>query len=451
MCLMKRAVHGRHGYTLIELILAISLGMVILLTAFSGMRMASQTITLAKRMSLENDVMRAGYFIAVEEADTWRMYDNPDDPGAGQSSSSLGTSSQQCLRCWDANPSWNRGMSFTPFSVSMPASGGGSPSPLGLTPISETQRGWDPCYTWPASDSRTWFHGNIDEMVWSTQHIFGLYGIFCHHKSNPNLSSYNNFGVNFGMASPNHTWQCNMLESLKNGLGYYGVCEYVPANTIYGVNGDPGGDNAFGTGDDIDNHLEPEWCDPQGNGGGIQWRFSDNDGGTQWPRGLYRNTRDATYPIVPASPYTSTQPPMDINDLVCQGFRGWATDRVSDAANTSPGNHGLQDLFSRTQIAIPAFPMVSVAGSNAQIAQKPDYWPNLTVKVMHYVNNCRIVTMCRVDWTSAITGQSSEYNFAITSTSLRGARQMRNPNGGWAQPGFWQYWQNPGDPNLDYP
>ena len=141
---------------------------------------------------------------------------------------------------------------------------------------------------------------------------------------------------------------------------------------------------------------------------------------------------------------------MAINDMVSQGYRAWATDRVGDAANTQPGNHGLQDLFARAQIVYPAFPMVPT-GSQAPVPQKPEAWPNLSVKVMHYINNCRIVTMCRVDWSSPLTGQSFEYNFAITSTTLRGARQMRRPNGGWAEPGYWQYWDNPGDPNLDYP
>jgi hypothetical protein len=43
------------------------------------------------------------------------MYDNPDDPGTGTSSSAFGTSFQQCLRGF--NQGCGRGMSFTPLAI----------------------------------------------------------------------------------------------------------------------------------------------------------------------------------------------------------------------------------------------------------------------------------------------------------------------------------------------
>ncbi len=46
----QRARLGRAAFTLIELMLAISLGMVIMLTVMAGFRVASQSMTLVNRL-----------------------------------------------------------------------------------------------------------------------------------------------------------------------------------------------------------------------------------------------------------------------------------------------------------------------------------------------------------------------------------------------------------------
>jgi prepilin-type N-terminal cleavage/methylation domain-containing protein len=50
------------AFTLIELMISIALGTLILYTAFAGFRTASQAITIANSLSLENSLLRAGYF-----------------------------------------------------------------------------------------------------------------------------------------------------------------------------------------------------------------------------------------------------------------------------------------------------------------------------------------------------------------------------------------------------
>jgi prepilin-type N-terminal cleavage/methylation domain-containing protein len=473
---------SRRGFTLIELMIAIGLAIMIIYAATAGVRMANQSITIANRMAIENTMMRAGYYIAVDEADTWRHYDDPDDTGNADASFDNTRPGQRLRAFMDGIP-YRRGLAFTPFDGrSMPRNaaspgGGGPPRPSS----NEAETGWDASYSWPASDSRTWFHGNLVEEIYNTKHLFGDYGMFSHFKTAPRLLAHNGVGVDYGTASPLHHWQCTQLEGLKNALGYYGVCEYMPANTIYGVNGEPGGDNLFGSGDDIDNQLEAEWAAPSGSGGGTPWRFSDDDGGTQWARGLYRNTRDATYPLVPAAQEPTVElDPLSPNfgkvaydeltavrngnyglaELVLRNFRSCATDRVGDAlypndydphanGTLSPprdgGAHGLHDLVDRHQLVMPVF-----LGTAADPG-RPQNWPDLKIRVMRYINNCRFVTLLRIDVISALDGHICELNFALTSTSLRGARQQRKPGGGWAQPGLWQYWNNPGDANLDSP
>lgn len=403
---------ARDAFTLIELLIAITLGLAIVYTAAAGFRAASQSVTTSNRLALENSLLRAGYFAATQDADWWLAWDDPDD------------SSNQRLR-WFANyQPWKRGGPFTPFDTSsFPRSG---------TLGTDSERGWDPTYTWPANDARTWFNGNLVEQGKYTQHIFGHYELFSHNKTTPTLNKTFPIGVAFGgSATPLRTWYGNQLESLKNAMGYYGVVEYMPANAIYGTVGDPGGDNAFGTPDDDDQRMSREWCDPSGSGGGQQWRFANDDGDTAWARGIYRHTRDSTYPVVPASRNTTARTDRLSNEqLVAMQFRSWATDRVGAAGAIGPGTYGIQDLTAKTVISRPL------------LDYRPSHWPDLTLQSMRYLSNSRFVTLLRVGWVSPLTGQQTYLSFTTISTSLRGARQQRRTTGGWAQPG---------EPNLDRP
>ena len=71
--------HRRRGFTLIELMLAMALGMVIVFTAFAGIRVAGQCYTISTRLSLENSMLRVGFMQSLDELDFWTSYDNPYD------------------------------------------------------------------------------------------------------------------------------------------------------------------------------------------------------------------------------------------------------------------------------------------------------------------------------------------------------------------------------------
>lgn len=410
------------AFTLIELLIAISLGMLIVYTATAGFRAAAQSVTMSNRLALENSLLRAGYFAATQDADWWLAWDDPDD------------SSNQRLRWFADYQPLKRGGPFAPFDArTFPRSGASG---------TDSERGWNPSYTWPANDARAWFNGNLVEQGIHSGHVFGHYELFAHNKTMPNLmksmtaggsAGGATIGVPFGgTVTPLRTWYGNQLESLKNTMGYYGVVEYMPANAIFGTVGDPGGDNTFGTGDDDDQRMSREWCDPSGEGGGVQWRFANDDGGTAWARGIYRHTRDSTYPVVPASRHTTAGTDRLTNEqLVAAQFRSWATDRVGAAGRRDAGNHGLQDLTAKTVISRPLLEH-----------GRPSHWPDLTLQSMRYLSNSRFVTLLRVGWMSPLTGQQTFLSFTTISTSLRGARQQRRLTGGWAQPG---------DPTLDQP
>jgi prepilin-type N-terminal cleavage/methylation domain-containing protein len=65
----------RRGFTLIELMIAITLGMLLVYTAIAGFRVASQCATISNRLSLENSLIRAGITEAHQQLDFWTNLD----------------------------------------------------------------------------------------------------------------------------------------------------------------------------------------------------------------------------------------------------------------------------------------------------------------------------------------------------------------------------------------
>lgn len=77
---MSPILSRRSGFTLLEMMIAIALSLVVVYTAFAGLRVATQTMTLCNRLSVENGLMRVGFIAALEDLDHWSSYDNPTDP-----------------------------------------------------------------------------------------------------------------------------------------------------------------------------------------------------------------------------------------------------------------------------------------------------------------------------------------------------------------------------------
>src|SRR5689334_14329749 len=68
------------AFTLIEVMIAMSLGLAICFSAFSAVRLCSQTATVMNRLSLENALMREGIAAALHDLDFWTSLDDPDNP-----------------------------------------------------------------------------------------------------------------------------------------------------------------------------------------------------------------------------------------------------------------------------------------------------------------------------------------------------------------------------------
>jgi prepilin-type N-terminal cleavage/methylation domain-containing protein len=396
--------YRRRGFTLIELMLAMALGIVIVFTAFAGIRVASQCYTISSRLSLENSMLRTGFMKALEELDFWNSYDDPFD-----SSTTFGsTNGGEVMR--------NPGLPFCPFATapvsmkpgnSLPLNGDGTT--MYLNESGGSVAGWYADYSWPMSDPAVWCRVNMGESCSGKgapmDMRFGYYGMFS--GTYPSFSTIPNYTPN--PSTVPHQWLSNQMEALKKNLGYYGMIEYLPANTIYAYNTYKGAQGANPDG------LSKEMSQP---GGGPGW-FADGDGGTQSPRGLYRDNKDVSFGIFPTNPMIMYQP-------WNQGgsFNGGIYGAVQQQWNTGQytNTSAMQDFQNRSMTNTPLMPA------------EPITWPGVATSVERFVTYDRFAAVMRVRLTNAITGQHLEFNFSGFGTSLRGARQQRNQSagGGWA-------------------
>ncbi len=380
----------RHAFTLLELMIAIGLGMLIVFTATAAVRVAAQSVTKANRMSLENAILRAGFQSVHRDLDFWTNVDNPDMPN------------EQRLRLGMVD----KGLPFTPFSVSWP----------GAIADTEDAVGYDPrAWAWAMGNPRMWWRGNAAEKN-NTDLRFGRYSIFANQE--PNLGANELATIIVTDTDPDtddivctyggpvqvpHSWIYAQIHGLTNALGYYGLCDYLPANALYAAYGPwvNGKTNLGGM---------PYWMvSPGGN-------FNNGDGGQQTARGKYRNSYQTSYAIIDPR-YTNNN-----NNL------------YNDHRQRYHLGYGSNENNIKNFNKMSAVPL-------DLLAARPENWPGLETSVQRFIKNTRFVNMARVTWTDPISGETAELSFSGFGTTLRGARQQRHPKGGWAK------WDNDGSVN----
>lgn len=166
----------QRAFTLIELMISVSLSIVIVYTAFSAFRVASQSVATCKRMSIENGMMRTGFFIALDELDFWDQY---DDRHAANPA---------------ANPLRVPGKPFCPIT-------------------------WDP--TKKPSDPKSWWRGfgfgtNVAKTTrWGDYSVLSRAG----HTGAPD--------------SDVRTWYPDQIKTINEKMGGYGMVSYLPGDAIF--------------------------------------------------------------------------------------------------------------------------------------------------------------------------------------------------------------------------
>ncbi len=476
---MNRVPASVAAFTLIEMMIAVGLGSLVILVAMSGFRTASQTITVANRLSLENSMLRSGYFEAQVQLDFWTNLDDPTRPDAERplkNDASVGRKVD-----WPYENS-SRGLPFTPMKTLKdagiwPNAGiprfppAGSPLPDGsignqikprpLSEISNTawenDRGWDPSYYWSPHDPRTWCRANMAEKHRDNdgrgndgadnlpKMINGRYAIFANTNPSPQTLATYTLKPNRNDIDPAkrsniqevtysgypagriHSWYSNQLSSLVRAMGYAAFCEYLPANSIYTWYSDVGDRTTGG----IDMLGVVPW-----------YGLTNGDGDQRNSRGIYRNTystsygfinpRSWDYALTAAPPLNGT--PLTGNVLRQRYYQGYESDY---GATENDGAARLRWLLSHVN-----FPEKLLDSS-------PQGWPQVEVSVGRLIKNAHHVAVAKVRRYSPITGELIELSWTGLGSTLRGARQQRHQNTGWAQ------WDNSSgatiDPTLDTP
>jgi type II secretory pathway pseudopilin PulG len=163
---------NERGFTLIEMLIAITMSIGVLYLAFAALRVAGQTISVSKRLSVENGMMRTGIYAALEELDFWDQYDNRNSPNPA------------------ANPLRTIGKPFCPIL-------------------------YDP--TKKENDPKTWWRGfgfssnAANTLTW---------GNYAHLSKN----SHND---------PVRAWYPDQIKNINTTLGGYGMISYLPGDAIF--------------------------------------------------------------------------------------------------------------------------------------------------------------------------------------------------------------------------
>jgi type II secretory pathway pseudopilin PulG len=425
------------GFTLLELMIAVSLGMLIVYASFAGLRAATQTMSVANKMSLENNLLQAGFMVALDELDTWRAYDDPE-------------SSNPADRV--QRDSGTAGLLFKPLNS---LSSAGQRRPLGAQTtddyrrfhyrdrfLDDNQREWDPHYFWPPNDPRTWWRGNPVEW-YNTIGLMGDYSLFAKYDTVINSPSSSNSTGPGDLEQP-YTWLYHQMNMLHTNLGFYAFLDYLPPSMLINyVEKRPGFIPSATSSATAVYSMSSVFTDsfqPNSNtGAGIDFRPADQL--ASFTRGRFVSTRDLAYTALPLKSKNKIGQTIALNEVTQQ-----------------------QNFFrvigkGAKQIDINRFNWC--VGDNPLLNERPESWPEVTVETTRFIGNSRFVNLFTIRWTNSLSGESHGLSFTGIGTTLRGARNMRKYSATTTSAPGWANWygSNPNnsprfnlnDPTLDNP
>jgi prepilin-type N-terminal cleavage/methylation domain-containing protein len=410
---------NRHGFTLIELMVAIGLGTLVVYVAAAGLRVLSQSITQANRIALENTIMRSGMQLSLDYVDFWTDRDDPTSNIA----------SDQALRVMAPDRTSphpvNRGLAFTPLSLSVATTGYGA-APARSTSESvvnagrlESPRGWDP-NAWHPAAARTWCLTSMVEgpvLAWARlysplQQMQGRYHLLAAPEA-------------INVPAPNHPWQARQATGLLLSLGVYGMMDYLPANVpriVYARDGSAPSTESPWT-------ISSEWA---GGGGGPVWEYGF--GGT-WQNsrcggGLYGLTQTSGM-AVPHREIPSAQLSHVNNRGYYLAVSGLGSYHLNNLAAVNGFAEMRKDCEYIDNVLRDELPGLA--------RNKPAHWPFLDVQSLRFLREGTFINLQRIVMTDSFTGKSTQISFTCFGTTLRGARQQRRKGiagtaSGWVDP-----------------
>jgi len=431
---------------------SMALGLLIIWALYAGFRSTMQSISLSLALSNENAILRHGFQTVLDEADYWTAYDHPEAAlPSGQANPDPTEPLTQGLgnrRTADLSglTSWGYGRlgvtmrpsggPFTPFAqmkllpgdtaatatayatAADPWTNGEVWKPRRIrsntVPVPSTtqaapqefERGWDADYHWSAADARTWnwanpieaqFSGRWYEGVLYGDHRYGLYAMFASPFSSVLLAAQTyaptSSRPSFGTVEPLHHWLPNQVLGLKGSLGDYGLYEYLPSHVkplFYGV---------F---DAMSNSLATQDMD------------------------LFLGLNNYVRAAPAASFYTNFR----LDTLPATTFL-----RHLQAVKTAPGagngSMGSNMVSVRTEQQTTGMFLYHTV-TRPLYFQKPQKWPDVTCSYFRYIGPAHHGMVATLNWSSLVREEAARIYVTPFGTTLRGARQQRHRDGGWA-------------------
>lgn len=527
----------RHrAFTLVELVVSMGIGILVAMGAYTAFRTAAQTISIINRLGLENRLMRAGVAQALDDADWWTSFDQPEDPnkqplrivversgsnftaraftGDADAGGTIIAQSAAASASLEYGSTATEGALFTPFhripvwsdaTDTVDSSVPSSPQLMSAVPWRirpndqlledhsalrdddrvlwrDLDRGWDSERPHVAADPRTWFRGNLTEAAESDKRS-GRYGLLSNYRRFPVLGfgddprevggfarngaiahqvltgPYGPYAGNVHESSRTFTWAAHQMRFLIDALGYYGALDYLPSNAIVSwhggelrATGDLATNTYYGS-SFASNLLSPDppqpWCRVDERihllVGNLRGSNANID-----RRRLQKGRLPLTGPwltdtivALPRSPYTGLynigyywrdagiDNDNGENPNTSLGYDRWAEHHRRRWFGEGSQPYHLAVLWNRVTEARPV------------TAQRPTSWPELQVLSARLLARGHFQHLCAVRWTDPQTGEVAELKFNALGTTLRGARQQRHRNQGWAA------WYGPRDPRND--
>ncbi|MDA3959476.1 MAG: prepilin-type N-terminal cleavage/methylation domain-containing protein [Planctomycetota bacterium] len=258
----------RRGFTLVELVIAVALGLVVVITVYSALATATSSVTAINRQGRLNSQMRLALRAGLNEADYWLVYDDPEsadpsDRALRISSDDLGSTDAAAVQAALPDAPGPIGLPFTPLRATQATwtvTGGGvlrDAATLGddravLGGLDQNQ-GFDGERPYQANDPRRWYRGPLFDGKYPSRRwrIHGYYGVVSNQTPTPDLDNTVTAPLGTvtgdlvraddvdadGDADPRWaaypitwTWNERQLAALTYGLGYYGMAEYLSPN-----------------------------------------------------------------------------------------------------------------------------------------------------------------------------------------------------------------------------
>lgn len=468
-----RGTAGRNrgaGFTLIEMLIALVLGMAVALVAFSGVRVASQAVTIGKRLAKSNELLAIGVHMAMEEVDRWDRFDDPSDVTRQR----LRASSSPAGAPTVVGGTLKLGLPFNPLTNAA----------AGAVWSADSSQNWGNGYQdderlWAisADNELTWWTGNKAETLESDCRFghYAIFGLSRKPSENPvtidggvsgavgGWQPRNGGGVygqvNLGTdGAPPTTgsltgyrrqttgWLANQTHGLGDALGWYGMLDYLPANAIvcYTAPYRPmtGNNYSNSPGDATDAAGRPIFLIKTFSKESAAWQFPDKpyyvlqSFSPNWaPHGMDFLTSYTVYSLIPpnSNRYEATTGVLSLDNMLFQN-RSVARMESHDIPIGTWGSNTTNDFVE------PKDPTaLEVAGADVFTAFvnrtsstddiqpiHPRDWPDVSVSVARYLRLCRFSTQLKVSWFDPLTADTAELRFTAMGSSLRGARRNRN-------------------------